>query len=112
MQSQSCARIGFLWALWTYCIQAACSALVESIEAGDGAWFERVVSQLREVLAEQRAAALAVPWLQVQLCLWRSCYQNACNKYCIYLIWSHLAAYLQPAACELPSVQSAVCRRE
>jgi len=36
-------------------IEAACSSLAESIDAGDGPWFERIVVQLREVLAEKRA---------------------------------------------------------
>jgi len=35
-------------------VEAACAALAESIDAGDCRWFERVVGQLREVLAERR----------------------------------------------------------
>eukprot|EP00443_Scrippsiella_acuminata_P107222 CAMPEP_0115577800 /NCGR_PEP_ID=MMETSP0272-20121206/3259_1 /TAXON_ID=71861 /ORGANISM="Scrippsiella trochoidea, Strain CCMP3099" /LENGTH=874 /DNA_ID=CAMNT_0003012623 /DNA_START=1 /DNA_END=2622 /DNA_ORIENTATION=- len=42
-------------------INAACAALAESVEAGDGAWFERVVTQLRDVLAENQATTVPVP---------------------------------------------------
>merc|ERR1711879_537675 len=38
-------------------VETACDELVESIEAGDGPWCERVVTQLREVLVEQHAAS-------------------------------------------------------
>eukprot|EP00927_Polykrikos_kofoidii_P006538 TRINITY_DN12643_c0_g1_i2.p1 TRINITY_DN12643_c0_g1~~TRINITY_DN12643_c0_g1_i2.p1 ORF type:complete len:473 (-),score=87.54 TRINITY_DN12643_c0_g1_i2:326-1744(-) len=41
-------------------IEAACAALSESVEAGDDAWFERVVTQLRAVLAEQRHGEAAM----------------------------------------------------
>lgn len=41
-------------------VQVACEALRESVEAGDHAWFERLVNQLRLVLRQQQnEAALA-----------------------------------------------------
>ncbi|CAE8638277.1 unnamed protein product [Polarella glacialis] len=40
-------------------VRSACSALVESVQAGDTAWFERVVLQLRGVLSERQSEGAA-----------------------------------------------------
>ena len=36
-------------------VAAACAALSESVEAGDTAWFERVIIQLRSILLEKQS---------------------------------------------------------